>query len=396
MKVGIIVNEFFHKELGGFGGYGFLAKNIAQYFNSHFKNGLSFKVFLSRNKRDRYVQIYHSTKVIFSPSSTNLIKRIYQRLYYQKELRWPDAFITIEFLERYLLYLLRTNRTPVIVWLQDPIDKEEWRKMESVESERDFISLSNLEKIADDRRMALREFFNQSKEKKRPVLFVTQALDLIERAKRLYGLDKIKAPLLPNPIQVPEPEVKFLEKASRPTILFLGRLDPVKRIWLFCEIAKCIPEADFLVAGITHKPEVMEPILAPYRNIPNLHFLGLVTGKDKSNLLRRSWILVNTSVHEGLPISWLEALAYKIPIVSCLDIDGYVNRFGKFVGEYWGNGYEAVPAFEQAVRNLIQDKSLRQHLAEGGFKHVLQFHTYSSFKERLFNIVKNMNTYTIS
>jgi glycosyltransferase involved in cell wall biosynthesis len=45
-------------------------------------------------------------------------------------------------------------------------------------------------------------------------------------------------------------------------------------------------------------------------------------------VLGESWILVNTSVREGLPNAFLEAAAHGCAILSAEDPDGFASRFG--------------------------------------------------------------------
>ena len=45
-------------------------------------------------------------------------------------------------------------------------------------------------------------------------------------------------------------------------------------------------------------------------------------------MLEESWVLVNTSVHECLPVSFLEAVAHRCAILSPHDPDGFATRFG--------------------------------------------------------------------
>lgn len=47
--------------------------------------------------------------------------------------------------------------------------------------------------------------------------------------------------------------------------------------------------------------------------------------------LRESWVLVNTSVCECLPVSFLEAAAHSCAILSPHDPDGFATRFGNNV-----------------------------------------------------------------
>ena len=75
--------------------------------------------------------------------------------------------------------------------------------------------------------------------------------------------------------------------------------------------------------------------------IPNLHFTGHIDGDAKSAHIKTAKLLLNTSIWEGIPVSWLEALSYGTLIVSAFDRDDIVGRFGTFVGEVMGDGMDA-------------------------------------------------------
>jgi glycosyltransferase involved in cell wall biosynthesis len=65
-----------------------------------------------------------------------------------------------------------------------------------------------------------------------------------------------------------------------------------------------------------------------YKNVDNLHFLGFQAGQIKEETLSKAWILINTSMYEALPVSFLEALAHRCAILSTRNPDGYTARFG--------------------------------------------------------------------
>ena len=60
----------------------------------------------------------------------------------------------------------------------------------------------------------------------------------------------------------------------------------------------------------------------------NLVLTGFVSEEEKSLILEKSWGLVNTSIREALPVSFLEALAHETPIISGEDPDGLTSSYG--------------------------------------------------------------------
>jgi glycosyltransferase involved in cell wall biosynthesis len=73
-----------------------------------------------------------------------------------------------------------------------------------------------------------------------------------------------------------------------------------------------------------------EQLRKTYGTLPNLEMPGVVLGEAKSRILEESWILVNTSWREGLPLSFVEAAGHQCAILSPLNPDDFASRFG-----YW-------------------------------------------------------------
>ena len=70
VNIGFLVEEFFHQDLGGFGGYGITVKNVTGFLNSS-KNGLKADVLLTRMFDHSRLQVkrYYDTDVLFRPGN---------------------------------------------------------------------------------------------------------------------------------------------------------------------------------------------------------------------------------------------------------------------------------------------------------------------------------------
>ena len=129
----------------------------------------------------------------------------------------------------------------------------------------------------------------------------------------------------------------------------------------------------------------MDPIIKRYAGLPNLRFLGFVDGKDKYQLLGRCWALVNTSIHEAMPVSYLEAFAMKTPVVGCINSDGLVERFGNYTGPVLGDGLDedSLRVFEQALDGLLSDRQGWREKGEAAHRYVKIVHSFASFQSHL-------------
>ncbi|WP_440210381.1 glycosyltransferase family 4 protein [Actinobacillus pleuropneumoniae] len=195
---------------------------------------------------------------------------------------------------------------------------------------------------------------------------------------------------LPNPITIDyKYDIKTYPKKNK--IIFLGRIESVKRGWLFCEIAKKCPEYEFYMLGQSFfDAERNSEIMEKYNNIPNLYFSGHVDGKEKEEYLKDAKILINTSIHEALPISFLEALSYGTLLVSNQNPENVTEKFGIYVGQVLGNGFDKVDLYVDAVKSLIEDDNRRQMLAEKAIEYVKEVHNYERFDRDIMKILEHV------
>lgn len=193
---------------------------------------------------------------------------------------------------------------------------------------------------------------------------------IAEKSKNMFSLPK-KPDVLLNPISVKN--VKWY-KYDKPTVCWVARWDPQKRPDMALLIAQQIPEVRFIMIGtanrnLAHYEIVEEYLKKRFSNIRNLEVLGFVTEEEKREIIGKSWAMLNTSVREGLPITFLEALVEGTPIISYVDPDKYVSRFGIRV-EY------NVDSFVQGIKNAVSKRmfeiigdeerafALREHSSE--------------------------------
>lgn len=152
---------------------------------------------------------------------------------------------------------------------------------------------------------------------------------LISKAQKKYGL-QTEPVFLPSPI----PFLEKIQKSGRPLVCFVGRLDRRKRPQIFFELARKFPEVQFVAIGAGQDGNLDLKLYKQYGDIKNLEIVGFLDqfgGDELINLLGKSWILVNTSVREGLPTSFIEAAGHGCAIMSEIDPDDFSSRFGYHV-----------------------------------------------------------------
>ena len=123
------------------------------------------------------------------------------------------------------------------------------------------------------------------------------------------------------------PNIDDVEKFEQPTLLCLGAMRAMKRtidqIKAF-EIAKAVvPELKLKIAGKSDG-EYGQKVLAaietsPYRE--DIEYLGKVSIDQKTELMRRSHLILQTAVHEGWGLTVTEAASQGTPAVV-YDVNG--------------------------------------------------------------------------
>jgi len=191
-----------------------------------------------------------------------------------------------------------------------------------------------------------------------------QANLLFQRVKEIYGVEPTV--LLPNFIDVPDCNFK---KASEPTVVWLGRLDPIKQPEMCFDLAIESPAVHFYILGASHQTyggkQRDEIFKRKYGKLENLHFLGFQSGEVKQQILGKAWILVNTSAYECLPVSFLEALAHKCALLSTQNPDNYTSHFG-----VW-----STPNRLKYCLDLLLKDDLWKRCGEKGYSHVKTVHS---------------------
>jgi len=255
--------------------------------------------------------------------------------------------------ETYLAQKIMPDRKHMI-WVQDPFDWNDYRLLGSIDPN---YRISRL-KFLTTTKLYERAY-------RRADLILTQAKYYIPKISRLYRVNPDRVVYMPNPVEY-IPDENSIVKSKEPIVCFLGRMDPQKRYWLFFELAKNFPDIEFIAIG---KPnflykELYVQTIKKYQRLKNLKITGFVDENEKWEILAKSWILCLPSMREGLPIAFLEALAHKCSLLSSVNPDGIVGKFGCWVKK---------DDFNEALRILLYS-DLWKEKGEKGYRYVQKTH----------------------
>lgn len=367
MKVGIVANEFFDLSLGRMGGFGWAARQASRVLCAAGGRGFE-SVFLAGELRAQPGQpdaLAHGTRLVLRRSDeAEHARRVRDE--------GVGILLSIDYRPHYEALFRILPHAPLVVWVRDPRTPEDLRRIRTLRipgAEGDVPA-----GIATPDCTSLGRIVADSAALGRTVLFATPAPPLLSKIPATYGVPTSDGTFMPNIVDLSPGEVS---KSARPSVVFLGRPDPIKRPWVFVELARRFPSVDFVLLG---KPNfrgagAWEPAAIP----ENLRLAGHLDGIEKVQVLAEAWALVNPSIHESLAVSFLEALACETPLLASVDGAGVVTDHGIFVGRHDGDGLEAMPGFVEGLSRLLDDAGLRARLGREGRRWVSATHNASRF-----------------
>ena len=152
---------------------------------------------------------------------------------------------------------------------------------------------------------------------------------------RAYGLKQPVA-IIPNGINLPDPDLKFEKTDNKKHLLYLGRLHKKKGVDLLLKALAAINREgkglldnwQIDLVGWDHEgcKAELEKIVSENRLEDKVVFHGGLFGKDKQRMYATADGYILPSHGEGLPMTVLEAWSWKLPVVmtpECHISEGY-------------------------------------------------------------------------
>lgn len=166
--------------------------------------------------------------------------------------------------------------------------------------------------------------------------------------------------ILYNPCLIKEFEKITTNKIN---ILFMGRIGKRKGVYDIIEAAKSItnPDVEINLYGDGDLKE-FEKLINENDLQNKVKLKGWISGDKKDEAYRNADIYILPSFEEGLPMSVLEAMSYKLPVISTPvggtpeAVEDNVNGFLIETGDY--------QALAQKINLLAEDKGIREKMGQ--------------------------------
>jgi glycosyltransferase involved in cell wall biosynthesis len=142
----------------------------------------------------------------------------------------------------------------------------------------------------------------------------------------------------------------------------MGRLAPEKNFALLAELAPRHPAVTFVVAGSGPEADKLAALVRARGVADRVRFLGAVT--DRPGFYHALDAFLLPSLHEGLPMALLEAMASGVPVLASR-LEGIAAALEENTEGLLAPAGD-VPAFAGALARLVDDPALRTRLASAG------------------------------
>jgi glycosyltransferase involved in cell wall biosynthesis len=215
-------------------------------------------------------------------------------------------------------------------------------------------------------------------------LLIAQTQNQYEAARRLH----VRSTQLQQSVaaSLRMPSVTAAEgRATESEILWAGNTTPNKRIGLVFDLAKRLPKHRFAIAINPGNSAFMTEAASAAGRIANVHLLGSVPPTKMENWFDRASLVLNTSLVEGFPNTFLQAWLRAVPVATAgVDPDGVVSKFGLGVVVPVKDGdAAAVERLAFAIRRMMSDDVLRRQCGQAGLEYVKAHHSPETIGRQL-------------
>ncbi len=108
--------------------------------------------------------------------------------------------------------------------------------------------------------------------------------------------------------------------------LWIGKSNQIKRPDILLQLAAAFPGIEFVMVLNLSDPDIFQAVLRD--RPPNVQVLEWIPFEEVERLFAQALVLINTSLFEGFPNTFLQAGKYAVPLLSLqVDPDGFIEGY---------------------------------------------------------------------
>ncbi|MGH7227808.1 MAG: glycosyltransferase family 4 protein [Nitrospiraceae bacterium] len=175
---------------------------------------------------------------------------------------------------------------------------------------------------------------------------------------------------------------------EKSTILWVGRLHPLKQPQMFLDLAECLPNERCVMVAM--RDGSYESLLQNVRKraaaLPNVTVHEDVPWREIDQFFAQAKLFVNTSTYEGFPNTFVQAAMHRIPILSwAVDPDGVLASHG--IGTCAAGSFDRLVA---SAEQLCSSDALRAELGHRALVYAREHHDLARSVDELKVLVRTL------
>lgn len=176
-------------------------------------------------------------------------------------------------------------------------------------------------------------------------------------------------------------ESNRVKHVKRFDFVWVGTLKESKRPELFIQLAESLPEYSFGMIGHGFDSSILGSVTVASSRLSNFNYLGYKSYDESINFISGANVVVSTSLSEGFPNIFLQAWYYNIPVISFVNPNDSITKFGL------GIVFQEYEELEQAAIHLVNDKNSYEKVQQNIKTYFAKTHdaqrAYESLMEKL-------------
>jgi L-malate glycosyltransferase len=211
-----------------------------------------------------------------------------------------------------------------------------------------------------------------------------------------YGFKEERVSCIHNGIEVPK-TLQERGNTGKVTIGSSGRLFPIKDYPLMVEIAKIVSKKSknvrFILAGDGPERGKLQSLIEEYGLQQSFTLIGHT--EDMDYFYKDLDLYINTSIHEGIPMSILEAMSYGLPVIAP-EVGGISEIISDGVEGYLISSRDPEDFAERCIR-VFENRQLRAKMSNAARQKVIKEFSMERMAEQYYKlyvkIAKNTASY---
>jgi len=216
---------------------------------------------------------------------------------------------------------------------------------------------------------------------------------------RVQGVEETKIRVIPNAVAkkfMTSNGFKTSSEHESPFLLTVGRLDARERckgidevLVATAELAEAFPDLRYIVVGNGDDRPRLERLAKELGISDRVSFKGTVTDDELMKLYRSCDIFVMPSSQEGFGIVFLEAMAFRKPVIG----GNYGGTPEIIVDNQTGFvvDYKDVESLKKRIQALLVDPELRQRMGDAGRTRLEENYTFQALRTRFLSVFNQVS-----